>query len=98
MLLKLSQHLTIISGGFFHISSGGNTGNGTSNNTFSYVDLAGNTYDRKVSVALNNITSDHQSGTLAPGSQAHFSGFPVPSFAGGIVRLPGGRQIGFPGL
>jgi len=87
-----------LAGGFFHISSSRNTGNGTSNNTFSYVDPAGNTYDRKVSAALNNITSDHQSGTLAPGSQAHFPGFSVASLAVGGVRLPGGKQIGFLGL
>jgi hypothetical protein len=94
----LLQLLIVISGGFFHISSSGNTGNGTSNNTFSYIDPAGNTYNRKVNAALNNITFDHQSGTLAPGSQVHFPGIPLASLAGGGVRLPGGRQFRFLGL
>lgn len=53
-------------------ASTGNTGNGTSNNTFSYVDTSGNTFDREVDAALNNITFDHQGGTLAPTSAVHF--------------------------
>jgi len=84
-------------GGTFKIASAGNTGTGTSNNTFSYVDPAGNTYNRKVNVALNNIISDHQSGSLAPVVQQYFPGFPLTSLTG-KVRLPGGRKIGFLGL
>ena len=52
--------------GFFQTASTGNTGNGTSNNTFTYKDTAGNTYQRIVNAALNNITFDEQSGNLAP--------------------------------
>ncbi|KAJ6463356.1 peptide N-acetyl-beta-D-glucosaminyl asparaginase amidase A-domain-containing protein [Mycena sanguinolenta] len=55
-------------GGFFTIASTGNTGNGTSNNTFSYIDLAGNTFERRVDAAFNNITLDEVSGSLSPAS------------------------------
>ncbi|THU91154.1 hypothetical protein K435DRAFT_841150 [Dendrothele bispora CBS 962.96] len=51
--------------GFFQLASGGNFGNGTNNNTFSYVDSAGNTYKRVVNAAFNNITLDEESGSLA---------------------------------
>ncbi|KAJ7449814.1 peptide N-acetyl-beta-D-glucosaminyl asparaginase amidase A-domain-containing protein [Mycena latifolia] len=80
-----------VAGGFFTIASTGNTGNGTSNNTFSYVDLAGNTFNRRVDAAFNNITLDVQSGSLSAAhktsgtSSTHNSG----AFAG--VRLPPGR-------
>ncbi|EEB96963.1 hypothetical protein MPER_03812, partial [Moniliophthora perniciosa FA553] len=47
------------------LQTGGNFGNGTSNNTFSYVDAAGNTYNRRVNVAYNNIALDEESGSLA---------------------------------
>lgn len=80
------------------MASTGNSGNGTNNNTFSYKDAAGNTYDREVNAALNNITYDHEGGTLAPGKQQHFPGYPVGAFGGGGVRLPGARQLGVPGL
>lgn len=76
------------------VAATGNTGNGTSNNTFSYVDLAGNTYDREVNAALNNITFDHQGGTLAPSTQAHFPTFPKEAGVFGGARLPGGRIFG----
>jgi len=79
-----------VSGGFFTIASTGNTGNGTSNNTFSYIDLAGNTFNRRVDAAFNNITLDEQSGSLSQGpktplSSTHNAG----TFAG--ARLPPGR-------
>ncbi|KAJ4469422.1 peptide N-acetyl-beta-D-glucosaminyl asparaginase amidase A-domain-containing protein [Lentinula edodes] len=82
-----------IAGGFFEESSSGNTGNGTSNNTFSYVDTAGNTFSRTVRAALNNITFDSISGSLAdiektPTSNAS----PQAQFA--AVRMPGGRTVG----
>ncbi|KAF8201834.1 peptide N-acetyl-beta-D-glucosaminyl asparaginase amidase A-domain-containing protein [Pholiota molesta] len=78
--------------GFFFISSQGNTGNGTNNNVFSYVDAAGNTFFRTVNAALNNITFDQQSGTLAPTSPPHF---PFAKVTGPLVkpRLPNGRVI-----
>ncbi|KLO12594.1 hypothetical protein SCHPADRAFT_407216 [Schizopora paradoxa] len=80
-----------LAGGFFTVASTGNTGNGTSNNTFTYVDTAGNTFDREVSAALDNITSDHQGGSLA-GTQPKFPFFPkAQAILGGSVRLPGRR-------
>ncbi|KAF7342117.1 Peptide-N4-(N-acetyl-beta-glucosaminyl)asparagine amidase A [Mycena venus] len=54
-----------VAGGFFTISPTGNTGNGTNNNTFSYVDTVGNTFNRRVDAAFNNITLDEQSGSLS---------------------------------
>ena len=78
--------------GFFFINPNGNTGNGTSNNQFSYIDAAGNTFFRTVNAALNNITFDQQSGTLAPISTPHF---PFAKITGsqGKPRLPNGRVI-----
>ncbi|KAJ7632622.1 peptide N-acetyl-beta-D-glucosaminyl asparaginase amidase A-domain-containing protein [Roridomyces roridus] len=61
-----------ISGGFFQEASTGNTGNGTSNNTFSYVDPAGNTFNRQVNAAFNNITLDIVSGTLSGSQELDF--------------------------
>ncbi|KAJ3779303.1 peptide N-acetyl-beta-D-glucosaminyl asparaginase amidase A-domain-containing protein [Lentinula raphanica] len=84
-----------IAGGFFEESSAGNTGNGTSNNTFSYVDTAGNTFSRTVRAALNNITFDVVSGSLANSEEGVVSQtfpFQQTKFAG--VRMPGGRTVG----
>ncbi|KAG6820360.1 hypothetical protein H0H93_001552 [Arthromyces matolae] len=50
---------------FFDITPSGNSGNGTSSNVFDYSDSEGNTYHREVSAALNKITSDLQTGSLA---------------------------------
>ena len=55
------------------LSPNGNTGNGTSNNTFAYSDQAGNTFNRVVDAAFDVITSDQQSGTLAPASAPEVS-------------------------
>jgi len=80
-----------LAGGFFEELATGNTGNGTSNNTFSYVDLAGNTYNRQVDAAFNNITLDVVSGSLS-GTQKPFSlGNPKAGNAFAGVRLPPGR-------
>ncbi|KAF8798027.1 hypothetical protein BYT27DRAFT_7343797 [Phlegmacium glaucopus] len=80
-----------VASGFFLVSPNGNTGNGTSNNALDYFDQAGNTYHRVVDAALNKITTDKQSGSLAP------TGPPIvlPPFIefAGVARLPGGRQI-----
>ncbi|KAF7373470.1 Peptide-N4-(N-acetyl-beta-glucosaminyl)asparagine amidase A [Mycena sanguinolenta] len=75
-------------GGFFTIASTGNTGNGTSNNTFSYIDLAGNTFDQRVDAAFNNITLDEVSGSLsrAPDKEPPASPSDADTFAG--ARLP----------
>ncbi|KAH8106837.1 peptide N-acetyl-beta-D-glucosaminyl asparaginase amidase A-domain-containing protein [Cristinia sonorae] len=81
-----------VAGGFFTISPNGNFGNGTSQNTFTYIDTKGNTFNRQVSSINTNITSDKQSGSLAPKQPPQF-----PSFGPGKLvsvpkaRLPGGR-------
>lgn len=60
--------------GLFQELSTGNVGNGTSNNTLVYIDTKGNTYDREVNAAYNNITYDHQGGSLT------FPTFKFPTF------------------
>jgi len=84
----------VFADGFFQEAATGNTGNGTSNNTFAYVDQAGNTFNRRVNAFLNNITLDEQSGTLATTTRAHFPAFTQQSGLLGDVRLPGGRTAG----
>ncbi|KAJ7109380.1 peptide N-acetyl-beta-D-glucosaminyl asparaginase amidase A-domain-containing protein [Mycena epipterygia] len=82
-----------VAGGIFVEASTGNTGNGTSNNTFSYIDLAGNTFNRRVDAAFNNITLDEQSGSLSTSTKKPI--FPATKsvgFAG--ARLPPGRKHG----
>ncbi|KAJ7046786.1 peptide N-acetyl-beta-D-glucosaminyl asparaginase amidase A-domain-containing protein [Mycena alexandri] len=79
-----------LAGGFFMEASTGNTGNGTSNNTFSYVDTAGNTFNRRVDAAFNNITLDEQSGSLSQAPKSHTSSTKnAGTFAD--ARLPPGR-------
>ncbi|KAI5122971.1 hypothetical protein M0805_006850 [Coniferiporia weirii] len=79
-------------GGFFIEASSGNTGNGTSTNTLTYVDTSGNTFDREVSAALNVITADHQGGTLAqPFSAAGRGDGEQHAFLGETARFPGRR-------
>lgn len=69
-------------------SANGNTGNGTSNNTLTYIDLAGNTYDREVNALNDNITSDHQGGSLA-GAPFLFPTFSkATSTLSGMARMP----------
>ncbi|KAK7693712.1 hypothetical protein QCA50_003284 [Cerrena zonata] len=92
-ILGSTIHNHQLSGGFFTIASTGNTGNGTSQNMFSYVDVAGNTYDREISSVNTNITSDHQGGTLAPKTVARFPSSQQPLTVA-KARLPGGRLIG----
>ena len=85
-------------GGAFHLASTGNSGsNGTSNNTFTYADAARNTFDRQVNAFVNNITFDHQSGSLAPASTTTKARAPasVPLAQAAMkARLPGGRTVG----
>jgi len=78
-----------VAGGFFIEASTGNTGNGTSNNTFSYIDLAGNTFNRRVDAAFNNITLDEVSGSLSHATIQDSSAHNAGTFAG--ARLPPGR-------
>jgi hypothetical protein len=84
-------------GGILVLSPSGNTGNGTSNNTFAYSDLAENTYNREVDAALNVIIKDQQNGTLAPTpalAAPEVSQSMVSSLNGfAVARLPGGRQM-----
>lgn len=75
--------------GFFRTAPTGNTGNGTSNNTLTYVDLQGHTFNRQVNSVNTAIVFDQQSGSLAraksrPTLQIQTSNFAKP-------RLPGGR-------
>ncbi|KAG6909710.1 hypothetical protein DXG01_015912 [Tephrocybe rancida] len=79
---------------FFNIAPSGNSGNGTNNNVFSYSDSAGNTYQRRVNAASNNITLDVESGSLAPAGRV-FSDAPASTATGfSHARLPGGRVVG----
>ncbi|KAG2349899.1 hypothetical protein BDR05DRAFT_979958 [Suillus weaverae] len=77
--------------GYLTIFTTGSTANGTSNNSFSYVDTKGNTYARDVNAAYNVITYDEQSGSLAT---TPLPTFPLVSNAQSIpgVRLPGGQE------
>ncbi|ESK96972.1 peptide-n4-(n-acetyl-beta-glucosaminyl)asparagine amidase a [Moniliophthora roreri MCA 2997] len=61
--------------GFFSMRKGGNTGNGTNNNIFSYKDASGNTYNRRINAAFNNITLDEESSSLSGSGSAkeHYS-------------------------
>ncbi|KAH8988323.1 peptide N-acetyl-beta-D-glucosaminyl asparaginase amidase A-domain-containing protein [Lactarius akahatsu] len=84
-----------LAGGSFHIASTGNTGsNGTSNNTFSYHDTAGNTYTRQVNASLNVITFDRQGGNLASSTVADLSPPTSVAQVDMKARLLGGRVIG----
>ncbi|KAF9464707.1 peptide N-acetyl-beta-D-glucosaminyl asparaginase amidase A-domain-containing protein [Collybia nuda] len=88
---KISENQ--ISSGFFNISPAGNTGNGTNANTFEYIDADGNTYGRKVTALLNNITFDVQSGNLAPVTVRQSTSVDQGLFEGSHARLPGGRVV-----
>ncbi|KAG6866918.1 hypothetical protein C0991_003833 [Blastosporella zonata] len=82
------------------LMTGGNFGNGTSNNTFDYTDLAGNSYTRRVNAALNIITFNQEGGNLArPGSaEVSVETTPTrwtPAEDHGQVRLPGSRAVIF---
>ncbi|KAJ7464627.1 peptide N-acetyl-beta-D-glucosaminyl asparaginase amidase A-domain-containing protein [Mycena latifolia] len=84
-----------VAGGFFNISSAGNSGNGTSNNTFSYIDTAGNTFNRRVDAAFNNITLDEQSGSLSRAPEKHLpASADADTFAGARLSFRVGSQGG----
>ncbi|KAI0647264.1 peptide N-acetyl-beta-D-glucosaminyl asparaginase amidase A-domain-containing protein [Trametes meyenii] len=94
-ILGSTIHERQLATAFFTISSSGNFGNGTNSNTFSYTDLAGNTYDREVTAVDNNITADHQGGTLAPRNKVALPSFAQQTpFVITKPRLPGARKIG----
>ncbi|KZV71668.1 hypothetical protein PENSPDRAFT_751612 [Peniophora sp. CONT] len=86
-----------VSGGRFVATSSGNIGiNGTSENTFKYVDTKGNTFDQTVNAASNVITLNKESGNLAPSplpaSTVAAAATHVPLKMG--ARLPGGNVAG----
>ena len=93
--LDLSDNLvfTLDAEGFFTIASTGNTGNGTNSNTFFYIDENGNTYDREVTAVNNNITADHQGGSLAPTSTFKFPPVVHSPLSLPFPRFPGARKI-----
>ncbi|KAH7889693.1 peptide N-acetyl-beta-D-glucosaminyl asparaginase amidase A-domain-containing protein [Phlebopus sp. FC_14] len=79
--------------GYFTISTTGNIGNGTSNNTLTYTNAKGDTYNRDVNAAYDVITYDRESGSLVnsvPSPQ-----LPLVSEAQTIpaARLPGGAKL-----
>ncbi|KAA1471171.1 hypothetical protein DENSPDRAFT_96775 [Dentipellis sp. KUC8613] len=94
-ILGSTIHERQLAGGSFHTAPTGNSGtNGTSNNTLTYVDLKGNTFDREVNAFLNNITFDHQGGSLARSPAVKEPASLSPAQAVMKVRLPGGRTVG----
>ncbi|KAF8990702.1 hypothetical protein BDZ89DRAFT_1086977 [Hymenopellis radicata] len=88
LVLGTTIHNVQNTDGFFQLRAGGNFGNGTNNNTFSYVDTAGNTFSRRVNAALNVITLDEESGTLVPAS-AQKNSPTMTVVSADQVRLPG---------
>lgn len=85
-----------LAGGSSYVAPNGKSAgsNGTSNNTFYYVDTAGHTYTRQVNASSNVITFDHQGGNLAPSPVPDQSSRVLPIQAVTKARLPGGRVIG----
>ncbi|KAH9935048.1 peptide N-acetyl-beta-D-glucosaminyl asparaginase amidase A-domain-containing protein [Fomitopsis serialis] len=77
---------------YFVVSSNGNYGNGTNNNTFNYVDSDGDTYWRNVGAADNNVTYDSIGGSLS-GSSPFMLPLSAPLSQGVMAkpRLPGGK-------
>ncbi|KAF8582025.1 hypothetical protein K439DRAFT_1392175 [Ramaria rubella] len=86
----------IANGSLIFLPNGTDTGKGSNNNTFSYSDLAGNTYTRKVAAANNVITFDQQGGSLGPVSdvagQSSISGS-SPELFPWAARAPGGKKV-----
>lgn len=83
-------------GSLLFLPNGTSTGTGMNNNTFSYSDLAGNTFTREVRAASNIITFDQQGGSLGPVSdskgQSHVPDN-SPVLFPWAARLPGGKQV-----
>lgn len=92
----LSHTHLLISGAFFQLATGGNYGNGSSSNTFSYDDTDGNTYTRRIDASNNVIMFDEVGGTLAnegeTGEKMQLGGINDEFPAG--ARLQGGRRSG----
>ncbi|KAI9566425.1 peptide N-acetyl-beta-D-glucosaminyl asparaginase amidase A-domain-containing protein [Boletus coccyginus] len=79
--------------GYFTITTPRNAGNGTSNNTFTYTDTKGNTYDRRVNAAYNVIVYDQQSGSLATSTAASPTPWSNNAQSALVVSLPGGKKL-----
>ncbi|KAJ7774606.1 peptide N-acetyl-beta-D-glucosaminyl asparaginase amidase A-domain-containing protein [Mycena maculata] len=80
-----------VAGGIFVEVSTGNSGNGTSNNTFSYIDTVGNTFNWRVDAAFDDITLNVRSGSLSTHAPA-FPNVPKADVSGfAKARLPPGR-------
>jgi len=60
------QERQLANGSLITLPNGSSTGQGSNNNTFSYVDLGGNTFTRKVNTSSNVILLDQQGGNLSP--------------------------------
>ncbi|TFK46399.1 hypothetical protein OE88DRAFT_1638304 [Heliocybe sulcata] len=63
------------------------------NNTFSYTDLAGNTYQRQVNVVDRVVVLDQQSGSLAPASNVQHGAIIQSAADPFPARFPGSRRI-----
>ncbi|KAI0341818.1 hypothetical protein BDW22DRAFT_280762 [Trametopsis cervina] len=82
---------------FFQLASGGNFGNGTSNNQFSYTDTLGNIYRRNVGSVNSSVTYDDEGGNLASSHVPQFPHVNPAELTFLAPRLPGrlgGGRIG----
>lgn len=79
-------------GSLISLPNGSNTGQGSNNNTFSYSDLAGNTYTRKVNASNNVILLDQQGGTLPPVQDSSVPKPVAQAAVGWAARLLGGKH------
>ena len=86
-----------IDGVILTLPSGIRTGHGNNTNAFNYRDTAGNTFSRKVTAMLNNITQDEVSGSLAGRPAQKFPRPFVPPPRGSVLpfaaRMPKGRNL-----
>lgn len=81
--------------GYFTLATAGSAGNGTNNNTFTYIDSGGNTYYRDVDAAYNVIIHDQQGGSLAAGAYSPPTPYTTNSNPLDVPapRLPGDKQL-----
>ena len=84
--------LFVSDGSLLTFPNGTATGEGSNNNTFSYSDLAGNTFTRRVNASQNVILLDQQGGSLSAVQNGISTQGPHDNLAGWAARLPGGRQ------
>ncbi|KAF8514073.1 peptide N-acetyl-beta-D-glucosaminyl asparaginase amidase A-domain-containing protein [Gautieria morchelliformis] len=79
----------LANGSLISLPNGSATGEGSNNNTFSYSDLAGNTFTRSVNASRNVILLDQQGGSLSPVQSSTSTSAQVEGWA---ARLLGGKQ------